>query len=336
MFARSSGLLSACIVLAIVLGMHRSAAADLMGYYTFEEASGGTLVDSSGRGLNGVFTAKTTKSAPGIIGTSRFGLDAGAGSGRVVNGTRLFDIAGADKPFTIAMWFQALSFGGSKRNHLVQMGRGAGTLFRIITTNDNSTNRISLDNGRTATRFNSDNAGDGFLPNTWYHLTATYNGSDTIALFVNGISLAPVSGRVTPWTTSPSATDFYICTRPSGGNSDFNGIVRDLGIWNEVLSNEKIALINGLGRFSGAGLNDVSISDVLRVFGAKTGTVTAGTQAWGYKTGLGSKTLGATGGTVAEGNAYVVLDRSGNGVSVVISEPATTRLLTHGFGERAR
>lgn len=337
MFARKSCLFWVCTVPAFLLSMQGNAVADLMAYYTFEKTSGGTLVDSSGRGRNGVVTARATPAkAPGIIGTSRFGLDAGAGHGKVVDGGRLFDVAGVKRPFTIAMWFQAPSFGGSQRNYLVHTGRGAGKLFRIVTIRDSGGNRISIGNGRTATVFNANKVGNGFSPNTWYHLTAAYNGSDAIAVYVNGVLLPPADGNIGPWTTTPTATDFYICTRPNGGDSSFNGIVRDLGIWNEVLSDEKIALINGLGRFSGVGLSDASISNVLRVFGAKGGTAAAGNQTWGYKSRLGSTIIGATGGAVAGGDAYVVLDGSGAGVRIVIPEPATTRLLTHGVSETQR
>jgi len=330
MFARSRCLLLKGMLLTLVLSTDRDVSAELMGYYTFEKTADAKLVDSSGHGHHGIIRTSRTSDAPGIIGASRFGLDAGIGNARIVDGARLFDIAGANKSLTIAMWFQTPKFAMAGRNHLLQVGQGAGTLLRIVTTSQNGINRISIDNGRAAIHFNADKAGSSFLTGTWYHLAVTYNGSTTVAVYVNGMSVPSANGTARPWTTSPSTTDFCICTKPNGNESIFNGLIRDLGIWNEVLSHEKIALINGLGRVSGVGLKDQAIANVLRVFNTKTGTAKAGSQTWGYRTGSGSTTIGETGGTVADGNAFVVLDGSGNGVGLVIPEPATTRLFTHG------
>ena len=153
-----------------------------------------------------------------------------------------------------------------------------------------------------------------WTPDTWYHVAVTEDASNNIRLFVNGIE----DGSFTTAYTRPAdAADVVI-----GRHSDlaipqyYSGGLDDLGVWNYDLDPKKIALLNGLGRFAGVNLGDPAIDNVLAVFNAASGSAAVGSQTWVYKTGLGSTTVGATGGSVAGGDAYIVLDDSGNGVGV--------------------
>ena len=166
--------------------------------------------------------------------------------------------------------------------------------------------------------------------NQWYHVAVTEDSSMNIKLFVNGV----LDGSFTTTYTRPSNSNSVLLGRhgDTGISQFYKGGMDDLGVWNEALDPKKIALINGLGLFSGVDLGSASIDNVLGVFSAGSGTAAAGSQTWGYKTGLGSTTVGATGGSVLGGNAYIVLDASGNGVGLVtvsedIPEPATMALL---------
>jgi len=152
--------------------------------------------------------------------------------------------------------------------------------------------------------------------------------SGNVKLYVNGVE----DGSATTTRTRPSQPTYAaeIARNNRTPSQTFQGDLDDIGVWDEALDPKKIALLNGLGRFSGVDLGSASIDNVLAVYNATSGTATAGSEIWGYKTGLGSTTVGATGGSVAGGDAYIVLDTSGNGVQQ-IPEPATVALAAVGL-----
>jgi len=70
---------------------------------------------------------------------------------------------------------------------------------------------------------------------TWYHITAVYNYRNSISLYVNGQKVAE-----TTTTLVPTLTDYYCI----GGNATqcyaFNGLINDVRIYNEALSEFEI------------------------------------------------------------------------------------------------
>ncbi|MCC6682476.1 MAG: PEP-CTERM sorting domain-containing protein [Phycisphaeraceae bacterium] len=151
-------------------------------------------------------------------------------------------------------------------------------------------------------------------PGSWYHLAYARNGA-SVNLYINGILQTPITG--VPVTGQVNAMSDMLIGRYSTQTSrDFDGLLDDLGLWNAEKSGEEIALIHGLGRFLGVGLNVYSIDNVKAVFDAASGSAGAGGYQWSYVTGLASSTAGEIGGTVGGGDAWIALDASGNGVQI--------------------
>ena len=118
----------------------------------------------------------------------------------------------------------------------------------------------------------------------------------------------------------------------SVGESDFNGQIDDTAVWSALKTNQEMAVIHGLGRYSGVALDDPSIDAVLAAFNAQS-TATAGGDLWAYRTagelGNPSPTIGVSGGTSGV-DAFIVLDASGNGMQT-IPEPTTLALAALGL-----
>lgn len=111
------------------------------------------------------------------------------------------------------------------------------------------------------------------------------------------------------------------------------GLLDDTAILSNSLADKDVALIHGLGRLADVTMDSYTteITAVANAFDGGVGqSATAGGVLWGYASGLGSTTIGTIGGSVAGGNAYIVLDSAGNGVTMV-PEPGTFALLAAGL-----
>ena len=103
------------------------------------------------------------------------------------------------------------------------------------------------------------------------------------------------------------------------------GSIDDVGVYNNALNATDMAMVNGLGRTGGIGLDQLDEAQTLWSVG---GTAVIGGATWQKVTGL-SGSLGDYSGTVAGGDATIVLDGSGNGLQV-IPEPSSGLLLIAG------
>lgn len=101
----------------------------------------------------------------------------------------------------------------------------------------------------------------------------------------------------------------------------FTGSLDDFATWTRALSGQEVALLGGLGYFAGVGVSDATqIDAVLSMYEAGTGTAVVGGQTWTYAASLGSTTIGARGGSVANDDAFIVLGGDGSGI-VIVPEP---------------
>ena len=166
---------------------------------------------------------------------------------------------------------------------------------------------------------------------TWHHIAIGVAGSATVGgaqLWVDGILQSHGGG--TRAINTGDGIDVRIGS-DLDANPVFTGQIDDAAVWSKLTTDQEMALIHALGRYSGVALDDSSIDDVLAAFGATT-SANAGGDLWAYKTAAElsnpGTTIGISGGTAGV-DAFVVLDTSGNGMQI-IPEPATMSLLAIG------
>jgi len=169
---------------------------------------------------------------------------------------------------------------------------------------------------------NLDNA-PGLSNDSWHHVAATYDGS-YMRVYIDGME-----SKSTGFDKNISVNDDPLgigYSKISGNaNNYLAGLIDDVGIYDSSLSAEEVALVHGLGKFTGVDQADPSIAAVLAAFQAGPGNAAvSGGYPWQYATGasLGnpSTTIGFSG--VAGGKPFIILDAQGNGV-VQTPEPAT-------------
>ena len=183
-------------------------------------------------------------------------------------------------------------------------------------------NIIGFHNSTNSQTFSYQPAAPG---STWVHVALVYQNSGGVReqrLYVNGVlnSSRTLTGAALALTNS----DFTLGGTASGAGL-INAELDDVGIWSVMLPASKIAAIHGLGEFSGVPLNDPSIAQVLALsaVGQSVTNVGPNHHTWTYKTGLSGAT-GTFGGTVAGGNAYIVLNgAAGTGIGLA-SDPYGT------------
>jgi hypothetical protein len=205
----------------VTVTVNNSAPAGLIAAYAFEEGSGTTTADETGKGHVGTLIG-TTWSASGRYGKA---LSFNGTSANV----SIADAADLDltNAMTLEAWVRPSALSGW--NTVMMKEGSATTLAYGLYANDQSpwpavTVRIGTDD-RSA-------IGTGSLPlNTWTHLAATYDGA-TLRLYVDGVqvgSLAQTGNMIT------SARTLRI-----GGNTVwgeyFTGLIDDVRVYNRALS----------------------------------------------------------------------------------------------------
>ena len=156
---------------------------------------------------------------------------------------------------------------------------------------------------------------------TWYHVAYTYDTpSSTLRLYIDGTEAGNAN------INSSVRLDLNSMVIGAGFSRRFNGLIDDLGVWNETLTDAKI---KGISNFAVSSLN-YGQSDVASLYGLGAGqsTTTSDGATWGYATGLNG-----TEGTVESlvGGLYAMNLGSGTGVQMTVAapvpEPSTFGLL---------
>lgn len=284
---------------------------NLQGYWSLDDATGPVTQDGGSVDFgNGTVEGSPTLGVAAVVGEGiDFELD--NGDNLNFNGTS----TSVTNQYSFAAFVKAESFnadtGANARNALLWTN---GNVLGFGTANGKPFHIYSDGSFQTFT------AADTLSTGVFHHLAITRN-STSLKFYVDG---QLVETQATPATNTQNDEPRIAY---GGGGRTWDGVIDDLGLWSRELSAEEIALINGLGRFAGVALNDSAIDDVLAAFHAGTGnSADAGGYTWEYASGLGTDTIGQTGGSVVGGDAYIALDDSGNGVRL-IPEPASLGLL---------
>jgi len=193
----------------------------LVAAYGFEEASGTTVLDSSGNSVGG-YMSNTVRSASGRYGKGiTFG---GASSMVVVPENSLLDITGS---LSIEAWVKPTAAGTNWQNVVLKGGPNTALSYIL-----NAVGMPSLDPSFFVSPASSGVFGPVSLPiNAWTHLAGTYDGA-TMKIYTNGVLAASVAQT---GTIAPSTDGLFIGGNPYYGHN-FIGTIDEVRIYNRALS----------------------------------------------------------------------------------------------------
>ncbi|MEK7174650.1 MAG: LamG domain-containing protein, partial [Patescibacteria group bacterium] len=190
----------------------------LVGYWKFDEGSGTSVNDASGRGNNGTLTG-----SPGwIAGKSNYALDFSSASQYAWKDWVDFTVS----QLTISFWMKADTVSTGYRD-LVGISAGDPTRFHLNTT-DNSIIWYSVYGGSSIY--------SGVIPQVgvWYHVVGTHDGQ-TANVYVDGILKS---------SSTSSGTSFTSTGLRVGADTEvFDGQIDDVRIYNRALSAAEISAL---------------------------------------------------------------------------------------------
>lgn len=308
-----------------VFGVVPLAQADLVAHYKFDETSGTTAADSSGNSFNATSITAPAWGA-GIIGNAVTFVSGNAGGDELIydNGSngRIVDVTNVDGvEMTVTTW---VKFSTNAFQTAVYLGNERGSAFNNYFVLRSNNGRLELLARGTANDLLS-TPGAGFDDGQWHHVALTATSNTSRAFYVNGQLVGTQTSDRRPFGRRIAFGATATEVNPIA--AQFDGSLDDAGFWSEALGAEKLALIHGLGRLQGIDQSDAGIDAVLAVFEAGTGLASVGDQVWEFTDSLATGVTGSIGGSIAEGNAFILLDGdAGTGV-VLIPEPTSIALL---------
>ncbi len=205
----------------------------LVGYWNFDETSGATYRDSSGRNHDAAIqNAPAASSVAGQIGGA-FDLNGNDTFAVVPHHPELVLTDQA----TIAVWVNPRGYGG---------GNGYGRILRKGINYDFlllGTQQGPVFFGINKTAYNG--TANSIELDTWQHVVFTFK-KGVVQFYKNGQPLGnPLAGQLSAGTTDPLAIGNYQADLAIA--RVFDGLLDDLGLWNRALSAEEIAGIYGNG-----------------------------------------------------------------------------------------
>ncbi len=317
-----------------------TAESGLVGWWKFDEVSGGTFADSSGNGNSGTgygSSGVNNTPEPSIEtpSTIRFrnprSLDFDGTDDRVVVAdTTPFDFAGEDTPFTLSLWVQLDSTG---QQRLINKQRNVTNEF-LFGIRVNSSSQFDFNIAKqniAATRVTDPSTAE---TGKWYHLVGVSDGNE-IAFYVNG-ELVDGPDTITISNANQTVADLNI-GRFYNATQYTNGRIDDVRIYNRDLSANEIATLSS-GKYGpsassytlGATL-DVDgalhiLNGTLNVSGGNYGISVAGDwyNAGSFESQNGTVTLNGTNQTLSGSTAFYNLTKT-------VASPATLTLDANGI-----
>lgn len=215
----------------------------LVGYYPFEETSGGAVLDASGLGHNGEIRhdSRGVKRVPGRSGGA---IEFVAGDPTQRNQAGCVALSGLDqvdftKGLTVALWVKLTKFVREETYELVSNTVGdRGQGFRLTIFYQCFSLR-SGEGGSGKTWGAQTNPAE-FLPKTdqWYHLAGTYDGS-VYRVYVDGVLAGQSESNLTLTPGLP-----VVCLGSYGGGYAYglDGIIDDVRLYNYARPAAEIVL----------------------------------------------------------------------------------------------
>ena len=288
---------------------------ELLLHWPLDEGSGTTTADLAGAN-GGTFleTGGSPTWTPGLMGNALLFPNADDVS------VRAFATLVDDYPFTVAAWVNTTA---SENDTAVNLGTGASFDYYSL--------RVSSGNSLMTRRNGAffDLGGPAVNDGEWHLLVGVFSHPGSRTLYVDGV-LAGQDEADSGAFGAPDRFAIGALDRTDTSIVDpFNGSVDDASLWRGILdANEVAALAGGA---TGLGLNASDIDALLTGFEARSTARAAGLD-WSYAGGLAGA-VGATGGTLAGGDGFIVLDDSGNGM---VSAPIDFSIISVVRGETGR
>ncbi|MHC4477282.1 MAG: LamG domain-containing protein, partial [Planctomycetota bacterium] len=218
----------------------------LVGWWKCDEGTGEMVADSSGHGHHGKVFGATSWQA-GHIGKGALKITNFQEGENITNG----GVVIADSPllrpsrFTVAMWVKwSRDFRQKALNRILQKGNDNKETFVIIggggaDNRGNADNRLSFAIAQETRGDVYNVTADGnFEGGKWYHVAASYDGSDML-LYVDG----KPAGKNTIDLVKVIAIEgepLVIGSRPPNMDRGFDGAVDDVRMYNKALSPEDV------------------------------------------------------------------------------------------------
>jgi hypothetical protein len=220
----------------LVQGVGITATAGPVGYWQFEEGSGGTTADTSGNHLTGTLMNGPTW-VTGKVGS--WGLNFDGSNDRVDLGNpALLQLVG---PLTLSAWAWPNSVSGSGR--IITKGGASGS--RGWSLNAENTGAWAFQVAVNSTTLTSLQT-SGVPLNTWTHVAGVYNPYDasgpTMRLYTNGVLAATATNGVPSAQYNPPSTAVAIGSR-SDGTTLWAGKLDEVRIYGRALSGSEVAAL---------------------------------------------------------------------------------------------
>ena len=215
------------------------------GYWRLDEVVGSdTAVNSHGDGEDGTAYAGVSFGHAGAssgMGTSARFAGNGDGSYVEILDTNFALDLEVGKPFTMEYWMNPEDLKQDGNKHVVSRADTTPNADAFIVNAHGGDIRFHTD-GWGGGRHRSDSAGGVVVPanGDWYHVVGTYNGSNEMSLYVNGV-LANTSTNVNVGPGAGPSGNVYFGTLgpdPAGGGwnwaNDYKGLLDEVAIYNGV------------------------------------------------------------------------------------------------------
>jgi chitodextrinase len=216
----------------------------LVGYWSFDESSGTTTVDSSPNGNTGTISGTGVTRVPGKIGRGALNFNGVNGKVSVPSSPSL----NLTSSFTLTAWLRPASLSGYRT--AVLKGSTSACAYWLQTTS----NRLSSGFGTAAncSSYSQHVASSVNLQvNTWYHVAATFdNGANTFSYYVNGDLVYTATEMSAPVSTNEDLV-FGQSMYADGNYTRWNGQMDEIRVYNRALSSvEVLDVFNDTGAAS--------------------------------------------------------------------------------------
>jgi len=209
-----------------------AAETDLIGYWKFDEGSGSTAADSSGMSNNGTIINGATW-VDGKVGNAlRFdGVDDYV---YVPTSSSLNDYSGG---LTLMAWIKTDTV-STYQQHIIAKGNGFGYPGEDYAITLQPGDDLLFFIGGTAAWVVYGVYPDAVTPNKWYHVAATWNGTEW-AIYVNG-TLKASGGNQSNSPLNFSSSPLCVGREPGWPSTSFDGLIDEVRIYNRALSSSEI------------------------------------------------------------------------------------------------